>query len=236
MNSLAHSDGKTRVFIVDDHPVTRQGLAFLINQQKDLIVCGEAPTAALALELLPASHPHLILVDITLPDKPGIELIKDIKVMYPELPVLVVSMHKESLYAERSLRAGARGYIMKDKGGDGIVKAIRRVLDGQIYLSEAMSTHLLEHLSGGHKPSERSGIEHLSDREFELFKLIGDGLSTHEIAERLHLSPKTVDAHRANIKDKLNFHSAAELVSYAARWTAQEQASGGDRGSASLPV
>lgn len=229
MNSPQHIDGKMRVFIVDDHPVTRQGLAFLINQQKDLIVCGEAPTAAMALELIPTANPNLTLVDITLPDKPGIELIKDIKVMHPELPVLVVSMHKESLYAERSLRAGARGYIMKDMGGEGIVRAIRRVLSGQIYLSEAMSTHLLEHLSGGHKPSERSGIEHLSDREFELFKLIGDGLSTHEIAGRLHLSPKTVDAHRANIKDKLNFHSAAELVSYAARWTAQEQASGDDR-------
>lgn len=236
MNALPLSDGKSRILIVDDHPVTRQGLAFLINQQRDLVVCGEAPTAALALELIPASQPNLVLVDITLPDKPGIELIKDIKAIYHELPMLVVSMHKESLYAERSLRAGARGYIMKDKGGDGIVKAIRRVLDGQIYLSEAMSTQLLEHLSGGHKVSERSGIENLSDREFELFKLIGDGLTTHDIAERLHLSPKTVDAHRANIKDKLNFHSASELVSYAARWTAQEQASGSDTPVTSEPV
>lgn len=162
----------------------------------------------------------MCLPDITLPGKSGLELIKDIKAMRSELPVLVVSMHDESLYADRVLRAGARGYITKHEGGEKLMRAIRHVLGGKIYVSERISAHILEIFSGGQAASERSSIEQLSDREFQVFELIGEGLSAREIARRLHLSPKTVDAHRANIKEKLNIKVSSELISYAARWMA----------------
>jgi DNA-binding NarL/FixJ family response regulator len=147
-------------------------------------------------------------------------LIKDIKALRPGLPVLVISMHDESLYAERVLRAGACGYITKHEGGEKLMQAIRHVLSGQIYVSERMSAHILEIFSGRKPARERSSIQQLSDREFEVFELIGEGLSAHEIAERLHLSAKTVDAHRANVKEKLHVKTTSELISYAARWIA----------------
>jgi DNA-binding NarL/FixJ family response regulator len=210
----------TRVLIVDDHPMTRAGLVHLINHQPDLGVCGEAENAGQALDAVKASKPDLVLADITLPGKSGLELIKDIKAMRSELPVLVVSMHDESLYADRVLRAGARGYITKHEGGEKLMRAIRHVLGGKIYVSERISAHILEIFSGGQAASERSSIEQLSDREFQVFELIGEGLSAREIARRLHLSPKTVDAHRANIKEKLNIKVSSKLISYAARWMA----------------
>jgi DNA-binding NarL/FixJ family response regulator len=209
-----------RVLIVDDHPMTRAGLVHLINHQPDLRVCGEAENAGQALDAVKASKPDLVLADITLPGKSGLELIKDIKAMRSELPVLVVSMHDESLYADRVLRAGARGYITKHEGGEKLMRAIRHVLGGKIYVSERISAHILEIFSGGQAAPERSSIEQLSDREFQVFELIGEGLSAREIARRLHLSPKTVDAHRANIKEKLNIKVSSELISYAARWIA----------------
>jgi DNA-binding NarL/FixJ family response regulator len=213
---------KTRVLIVDDHPMTRAGLVHVINHQPDLIVCGEAESAAQALDVLDSSRPDLLLIDITLPGKSGLELIKDVKAMQPELLMLVVSMHDESLYADRVLRAGARGYITKHEGGEKLMEAIRHVLSGKIYVSESMSAHILEIFSGGQTRLDRSSIEKLSDREFEVFESLGEGLSSQQIAKKLHLSAKTVDAHRANIKTKLSIKTTAELISYAARWTSHQ--------------
>jgi DNA-binding NarL/FixJ family response regulator len=208
----------TRVLIVDDHPMTRAGLVHVINHQPDLVVCGEAENAAEALDAVDASRPDLVLADITLPGKSGLELIKDIKALRPGLPILVISMHDESLYAERVLRAGARGYITKHEGGERLMQAVRHVLSGQIYVSEKMSAHILERFSGGQAAPVCSLVAQLSDREFGVFELLGEGLSAHEIAARLHISTKTVDAHRANIKAKLVIKTTSELISYAARW------------------
>jgi DNA-binding NarL/FixJ family response regulator len=214
------SSKKTRILIVDDHPMTRTGLAYLINHQPDMTVCCEAQNAAQALEAVINNKPDLVLTDFTLPDKNGLELIKDLKAIAPRLPILVISMHQESLYAERVLRAGARGYITKEEGGERLMRAIRHVLSGAIYVSEKMSARILEIFSGSAVAQERSPVEELSDREFEIFELLGDGLSTQQIAERLHLSMKTVDAHRANVKEKLKLKTGNELISFAARWTA----------------
>jgi DNA-binding NarL/FixJ family response regulator len=208
----------TRVLIVDDHPMTRAGLVHVINHQPDLVVCGEAENAAEALDAVDACRPDLVLADITLPGKSGLELIKDIKALRPGLPILVISMHDESLYAERVLRAGARGYITKHEGGERLMQAVRHVLSGQIYVSEKMSAHILERFSGGQAAPVCSLVAQLSDREFGVFELLGEGLSAHEIAARLHISTKTVDAHRANIKAKLVIKTTSELISYAARW------------------
>jgi DNA-binding NarL/FixJ family response regulator len=213
---------KTRILIVDDHPMTRSGLVHLINHQSEMVVDGEAEDAAQALDLLASKRPDLMLIDITLPGKSGLELIKDVKAMHPDLPMLVLSMHDESLYADRVLRAGARGYITKHEGGDKLMGAIRHVLSGRIYVSESMSAHILEIFSGGQTGIDRSSIQKLSDREFEVFEALGEGLSSHEIAKKLHLSAKTVDAHRANIKTKLNINTTAELISFSARWTATQ--------------
>ena len=217
--SRANSNTKrTRLLIVDDHPITRAGLVHLINRQPDMVVCGEAKNATEALDAVDAGKPDLVLADIALPGKSGLELIKDIKAIHPGLPTLVISMHDESLYAERVLRAGARGYITKHEGGEKLMQAIRHVLSGQIYVSEKMSAHILKILSGGQAAPVRSLIAQLSDREFEVFELLGEGVSAHEIARRLHISTKTVDAHRANIKKKLIIKTTSELISYAARW------------------
>jgi DNA-binding NarL/FixJ family response regulator len=213
---------KTHILIVDDHPMTRAGLVHLINHQAEMVVDGEAEDAAQALDLLAGKRPDLILIDITLPGKSGLELIKDVKAMHPDLPMLVLSMHDESLYADRALRAGARGYITKHEGGDKLMGAIRHVLSGRIYVSESMSAHILEIFSGGQTGIDRSSIQKLSDREFEVFEALGEGLSSHEIAKKLHLSAKTVDAHRANIKTKLKINTTAELISFSARWAATQ--------------
>ena len=209
---------RKRVLIVDDHPITRSGLVQLINSQPDLEVCGEAGNAANALSALDACDPDLAIVDITLPDKNGLELIKDIRALRPGLPILLISMHEESLYAERVLRAGARGYVMKREGGEKLMQAIRQVAKGKISLSERMSGQILELFSGREPRRQRSRIEQLSDREFEVFELIGAGLSAREIAAKLHLSAKTVQAHRANIMRKLKVKSVSRLVSYSAHW------------------
>ena len=217
---------KTRVLIIDDHPMTRAGLVHVINHQPDMIVCGEAASAVQALEILDSSRPDLLLVDITLPGKSGLELIKDVKALRPELLMLVISMHDESLYADRVLRAGARGYITKDEGGEKLIEAIRHVLRGRIYVSESMSAHILEIFSGRQAALDRSSIEKLSDREFEVFESLGAGLSSQQIAKKLHLSAKTVDAHRANIKTKLSIKTSAELIAYAARWMSHQSQKG----------
>jgi DNA-binding NarL/FixJ family response regulator len=213
------SKAKRRVLIVDDHAMMRQGLAQLINNEPDLVVASEADTAGQALNLIAARRPDLVLADISLPDKNGLELIKDILVYHPGLPVLVVSMHDETLYAERVLRAGGRGFIMKQEGGKKLMQAIRQVLSGQIYVSEKMSARILEVFSGHRTDTTDSSLEGLTDREFEIFQLIGQGQGTREIAEHLHLSVKTVEVHRANIKRKLKLDKGAEVVRYAIRWT-----------------
>jgi DNA-binding NarL/FixJ family response regulator len=218
MSRANPAKNRTRVLIVDDHPMTRAGLVHVINHQPDLVVCCEAENAAEALDAVGACRPDLVLADITLPGKSGLELIKDIKAIRPELPILVISMHDESLYAERVLRAGARGYITKQEGGEKLMQAVRHVLSGQIYVSEKMSAHILERFSGGQAAPVCSLVAQLSDREFGVFELLGQGLSAHEIAARLHISTKTVDAHRANIKAKLVIKTTSELISYAARW------------------
>lgn len=203
----------------------RQGLAQLVNNEPDLEVSAEADNAAQALKALTTHKPDIALIDISLPDKNGLELIKDFRAWNPEVPLLVVSMHDEALYAERVLRAGGRGYIMKQEGGQKLLQAIRRVLAGQIYVSEKMSAKILEVFSGHGSKSDSSPVGLLTDREFEVFQMIGEGKGTREIAQHLHLSVKTVEVHRANIKEKLQAKSATDLVRYAVRW-AEAQGAG----------
>jgi DNA-binding NarL/FixJ family response regulator len=207
-----------RILIVDDHPMMRTGLAQLIGHEADLKAGAEASNGRQALEAVGKTHFDLVLLDISLPDKNGLELIKDLRALRPELPVLVVSMHDEMIYAERVLRAGGRGYIMKQEGGQKFLQAIRQVLAGQIYVSEEMSARILETYSGRQPESSGSPVQRLSDREFEVFQLIGQGIGTRAVAEQLHLSVKTVEVHRANIKEKLGVMTATELVRYAVRW------------------
>ncbi len=220
---MKRGDNKKSILIVDDHPMMRQGLAQLVNHEADLVVSCEADNAAQALNLVVARRPDLVLLDISLPDRSGLELIKDIQVFNPLLPILAVSMHDEALYAERVLRAGGRGYIMKQEGGKKLMHAIRHVLGGQIYVSERMSARILEAFSGRRNESASSPVERLSDREFEVFQSLGQGQGTRAIAERLRLSVKTVEVHRANIKRKLALKTGAELVRYAIRWTEAQQ-------------
>jgi DNA-binding NarL/FixJ family response regulator len=197
----------------------RQGLAQLIDNEPDLKVVAEADTGGEGLDIVVAQKLDLAVLDISLPDKNGLELIKDIRSVKPELPVLIMSMHDEALYAERVLRAGARGYIMKQEGGKKLLQAIRQVLTGQIYVSEKMSARILETFSGRRPDETASPVTRLSDREFEVFQLIGQGKSTKEIAQHLSLSVKTVEVHRAKIKEKLSLITATDLVRYAVRWS-----------------
>ncbi len=206
-----------QIFIVDDHPVFREGLVGLVKRETDLAVCGEADNAPQALTDIQSVKPDLVLADIGLPGKSGLELVKDIRAVCPEMAVLVISMHDETLYAERVLRAGGRGYIMKQEGPEKILQAIRQVLDGQISVSAKMSARILDALSD-RRAKTNSPIARLTDREFEILQLIGQGKDSHAIAEQLHLSIKTVDAHRGNIKEKLELESGTELICYAARW------------------
>lgn len=211
-----------RILIVDDHPMMRTGLAQLIDNEPDLKVCAEADTAGQAIDIVAKQKFDLALLDISLPDKNGLELIKDIRSLRSDLPVLVVSMHDEMVYAERVLRAGGRGYIMKQEGGVKFLSAIRQVLAGQVYVSQNMSSRILEVFSGRQPDNFGSPVRKLSDREFEVFQLIGQGIGTREIADKLHLSVKTVEVHRANIKEKLSLKTATELVRYAVRWVDSE--------------
>ena len=213
----AKPQAKARVLIIDDHVMVRDGVAQIIEHAEDLTVCGTASTANEGLAALPKLKPDLVLVDITLPGKNGVEFIKDARAMNPELRILVMSMHDESLYADRVLRAGGRGYIQKQEGGEKLIEAMRRVLRGDIAVSAKMTGRLLETFSG--RKTMDSPLQGLSDRELEVFQLIGQGKTMKEIADELHLSPKTIEVHRSNIREKLNVHSAAELVAYAARWS-----------------
>jgi DNA-binding NarL/FixJ family response regulator len=206
-----------RIFIVDDHPTLREGLQRLIESgSESLKICGEAASASEAIEAIQRDLPDLVITDVSLPDKSGLELIKDLKALAPTIKILVFSMHDEMVYAERSIKAGAAGYLMKGAKTPLLLDAIERVLGGGIYLSQRMSDHLLKNLAG--KRSAGMKIDALSDRELEVFELIGLCRSNAEIAEQLHISPKTVDAHRGNIKTKLNLSDAPYLMREAVLW------------------
>ena len=210
---LSPAPRRSRVLLVDDHPVVRERMTELIDQQADLVVCGEAEDAHDALEAVHATRPDVLIADLSLKKSHGIELIKDLKNQFPHLPVLVLSMHDESLYAERVIRAGARGYVNKQEATRTILDAIRRVLAGEIYMSPTMSAAVLQRLAGqarGDNP-----LSALTDREMEIFQLLGQGLTTQAIARTLHIIIKTVHAHREHIKKKLGFRTSAELRRYA---------------------
>lgn len=215
---------RKRILLLDDHPMMRMGMAQLIDGEPDLEVCYQAGHVDQALIEIPRCKPDLIITDLTLPGKGGLELIKDLQALHPELPVLVISMHDELLHAERVLRAGARGYLMKEAGGERMLLAIRQVLAGKVYVSDRMSAKILDVFSGRKGRTGNSPIDLLSDREFQVFQLIGQGRSTREIAEVLHLSSKTVDVHRAHIKEKLQLKDATGLVRYAVRWVEAQNA------------
>ncbi|MDB6117832.1 MAG: two component transcriptional regulator, LuxR family, partial [Verrucomicrobiaceae bacterium] len=193
------STARARVLVVDDHPIFRAGLMGLVAQETDLTVCGEAHNAAQALAAIDVVKPDLVLLDMGLPDKSGLELLKDIRVMHPSLSVLIISMHDESLYAERVLRAGGRGYIMKQEGPEKILKAIRKVLSGKVYVSDETSAAILDGMSGVRAQDTSTLVSKLTDREFEILTLIGQGKDAPDIAKQLHLSIKTVDTHRMHI-------------------------------------
>jgi DNA-binding NarL/FixJ family response regulator len=204
-----------RILLVDDHPICRQGLREIIESQKDLSVCGTAEDIHSALAEVAKLHPDLVLIDISLKDGSGLELLKDLKVRTPSLKVLMLSMHDEVLYAPRALRAGAGGYIMKHEATDKVLTAIRRVLAGEVYLSERMERKLMQQFVGGKLSKFGRSIEALSDRELQVFNLIGQGKGTRQIANCLHLSIKTIESHRAHIKEKLGLNTASELVQHA---------------------
>ena len=212
-----------QLLIVDDHPMMRTGLAQLIDSENNLQVAAEADNAGQAVTAVTKQQFDLALVDISLPDKNGLELIKDLRALSPELPILVVSMHDEMIYAERVLRAGARGYIMKQEGGQKFVQAIRHVLAGHVFVSEKISARVLENLAGKTAANSSSLVRQLSDREFEVFQLIAQGAASRKIAARLHVSIRTVESHRANIKQKLKLATANELVRFAVRWHDSQQ-------------
>jgi DNA-binding NarL/FixJ family response regulator len=209
---------KTNILIVDDHPIVRQGLAELINHEEDLAVCGQAEDAHQAMKAVKELKPDMAVVDISLKETSGMELIKDLKAQYPNIPVLALSMHDESLYAERALRAGARGYIMKAEATEKVILAIRKVLSGEIYISDTMASKMMRKFIDGSKDINVSPVESLSDRELEVFQLIGKGYGTRQISERLFLSIKTIETYRAHIKEKLGLSDAAELLQYAIQW------------------
>ncbi len=216
-------DRPRRVLIVDDHPVVRTGLVELISRESDLEVCGEAGKASQAIQMLEELEPDLALVDISLDDMSGLDLIRMIRQERPSCRVLVCSMHAEGLYAERSLRAGASGYVCKSEGGEQILAAIRTVLQGKIRLSEGGMERVLSSISNFGTPSSGPLVEQLTNRELEIFELIGGGKTSREIAQDLHLSVKTVDAHRQKIKTKLNLKNGNELVYRAVQWVLEDR-------------
>ena len=212
------NEKKTKILIVDDHPIVRQGLAELINHETDMVVCGQAEDISEAMKTIKTSKPDMVIVDILLKESSGLELIKDIKNLYPDLAVLALSMHDESLYAERALRAGARGYIMKAAATENVITAIRRIMDGQIYVSEKMTAKMMSKLVGQGPKAGAAAIDVLSDRELEVLRLLGQGFGTRQIADKLHLSIKTIETYRAHIKEKLNLEDSAEMLQYAIQW------------------
>lgn len=213
-----------RILLVDDHPLMRKGLAMSLDSEPDFTVVAQCASAEEAMDVLDEANPDLAVVDVSLPGMSGLELIKHVLALREDLKILVASRHDESLYAERAIRAGARGYVMKLEAADVILKAVRRVLNGGIYVSEEINERLLMGMARGHQALATSPLEVLSDRELEVFEMTGKGHGTRDIAEKLHLSVKTVESYRARIKNKLNLSSAAELMQHAVNWVEGEGA------------
>jgi DNA-binding NarL/FixJ family response regulator len=215
-------DNRAKILLVDDHAVVRYGIAQLINRQSDMNVCGEEEDASKALSAIAKLKPDLVIADISLKESSGLELMRNIKAQYPGLRVLVVSVHDESIYAEIAFRAGALGYLMKEEALEKILTAIRRVLDGAIYVSDTLAAKMLQQQVRGQTDIKESPVKGLSDRELEVFQLIGQWKKTREIADELHLSIKTIEYYREQIKHKLNLRNAAELTQYATSWVQRE--------------
>ncbi len=215
---------KTRIFVVDDHALIRRGLATLIGGETDMEVCGQAEDAASALSQIMKIQPDLVIVDISLKGNSGLELIKNIKAFSPKIQILVLSMHHESIYALRVLKAGARAYVMKQDVVNKVLDAIRRIRNGQLYVSDEVANQMLNRLVSGETAEDASPVATLSDRELEIVNLIGHGMLTREIASQLHVSIKTVETHRAHIKDKLNLRNATQLVQFCVRWVEENNA------------
>ena len=209
---------KTRIFIVDDHPLLRRGLAELINREPDMVFCGEAEDSPSAMKAITQIKPDLVIVDISLKGYNGIELIKNIKAFDSKIQVLVLSMHDESVYAMRVLKAGAKAYVMKQEVVDKVMEAVRRIRAGKVFVSERVASRMLDQVVVGGDPAPDSPVDLLSDRELEIVNMIGSGLPTREIAGKLHISIKTVESHRARIKEKLNLQNAIQLVQFCVRW------------------
>jgi DNA-binding NarL/FixJ family response regulator len=218
---------KRKVFIVDDHPIVREGLAQMINREPDLAVCGDAQTMHEALQAIEMHKPHILIVDISLNGPDGLDLLKNIRGKDPSLPVLILSMHDEAIYAERALRAGANGYIMKQEATERVLIALRRILNREIYVSDRVADKMLRRFVGGGRSNavKRSPLEALSDRELEVLHLIGEGHGTRQIAQELHLSIKTVESYQSHLKEKLSLNNSRELMQYAiqsAMWEKSE--------------
>jgi DNA-binding NarL/FixJ family response regulator len=221
--SQSSAPAKKRILVVDDHPIVRQGLALLINRETDLVVCGEAEDAMGAMHILASAKPDVLIVDLSLSGPDGLDLLKNVRITHPTLPVLILSMHDELIYAERALRAGANGYIMKQVATEKVLVAVRRILAGDIYVSDRIANRMLKHYITGSGTTRNSSIADLSDRELEVFRLIGEGHGTRQIAEELHISIKTVESYQAHIKDKLSLRSARELMQHAIQWNMNEK-------------
>jgi DNA-binding NarL/FixJ family response regulator len=213
--------GKRRILVVDDHPIVREGMSLLISREPDLAICGTAEEAAEALRLIELRKPNLVILDISLGGPDGLEALKMIRARSAALPVLMLSMHDEETYAERALRAGANGYITKQRATDKVLTAIRRILAGDIYVSERVADRVLQRLAAGDEPDE-SPISKLSDRELEVFRFIAEGWGARQIAEDLHLSVKTVETYEAHLKEKLSLGSVRELMRFAVEWRVQQ--------------
>ena len=219
----APSGNRSRLLLVDDHPVVLDGYRLLLEAQADFVVCAAVTNEPDALRAVQQERPDLILMDLTMPGRGGLELIKDLTVLHPECKILVCSMHDEMLYAERALHAGAKGYLTKDTPGPQMLAAIRKVLTGGIYVSDRLAARVLESFAGQRPRGSRSPLEKLSDREFEVFRHFGEGRTAKEIASQLNLSPKTVSVHRDHIKEKLEFATSAEMIRQAVRWVETQQ-------------
>ncbi len=221
--AAAKTSVKPKVYIVEDHPIVREGLIKMIQQEADLAVCGHAAGGEGLLKALGAAKPDLLIVDVSLKDTNGIDVIKEVSAALPRLPILVLSMYDETLYAERAIRAGAKGYVMKEEAAETVIAAMRKLLAGEMHLGERMKARLLNKMVQSRGAPGSSPLERLSDRELEVFRLLGQGYSTRRIAERFHRSIKTIEIYRANIKHKLDLRDAAELIHYAVRWAQTNQ-------------
>jgi DNA-binding NarL/FixJ family response regulator len=216
---ITYQTKKCRVLLVDDHPIVRQGLALLIDREPDLSVCGEADGAHSAFHAIETLRPDLMVLDISLSGPDGLDVLKEIRIKTASLPILILSMHDESIYAERAMRAGANGYIMKQEATERVLVAIRRIMQGDVYLSDRLTNTMLQQYVRGASTAKKSPLVNLTDRELEVFRLIGEGHGTRQIADELHLSVKTIESYQAHIKEKLALRNARELVQHAIEWT-----------------